>query len=516
MNERFQSERIFRQAWSGEIRVERDKTTGFFREKTGFLFHPWYLWVRLVSSFTLHSTMMKKLLLLVCALLAWQAQAQSVIIVPFNDIKDGLYKWPPHLIHGREYTIEVTDVNRSLFGVEGTVNQRDFNAALPGIPSGFRLPGFATLSLPETKDANAGAKIKEMPESGQEALREIDHQLETINDCYAYLEEVGRLGNVITTLLRDCERPYGTLEEELMRSTNAVLLVDKEGRAEQVNQLRDECLECIAAVRYARNVIVSQVLRIPATGVSPSATEIAPIVAMTLQKVEEMDKLAKENKIQDLLDNSNRLNRANFTYVSEPFKATKDKVNLHLRFRADTLLACNYPNQLTAQRSIPVVGGWKVDFSTGVLMSGKFMNNNFFGQELYYEGAYEDSRQSFIRQKQAGARLLLSIGAFAHLYKRTGRQVSWALSPGVSTTTAFDGFLFHLGGSALLGRETRLVITLGGTFRESALLDRRYQVDSAYPTESLPQEVPTIRVFPRVGWFLALTYNLSSFKVSKE
>lgn len=460
--------------------------------------------------------MTKKLLLLLGVLWAGAAQAQSVITVPFNDIKDGLYQWPRTLTHGREYTLEVTDINRSLFGVEGTVNQRDFTVAASGVPSGFRLPGFATLSLPETQDANVALDILEMPESGQEALREIDHQLETINDCYAYLEEVGRLGNVITNLLRDCERPYGTLEEELMRITNAVLLVDKEGRDEQGRQLRDECLECIAAVRYARNVIVSQVLRIPATGVSPSATEIAPIVALTLQKVEEMDKLAKENKIQDLLDSYNRLNRANFTYVSEPFKATHDEVNLCLSLRANTLLTCNYPNQLTAQRRIPVVGGWKVDFSTGVLMSGKFMNNHFFGQELYYEGVYEDSRQSFIRQKQTGTRLLLSVGAFAHLYKRTGRQVSWAISPGLSTTTAFDGLLFHLGGSALLGRETRLVITLGGTFRESILLDRRYRVDSAYPTESLPQEVPTVRVFPRVGWFLALTYNLSSFKVSKE
>ncbi len=460
--------------------------------------------------------MTKKLLLLLCVLWAGRAQAQSVITVPFNDIKDGLYKWPRSLTHGREYTIEVTDVNRNLFGVEDIIDQCDFNRALPGVPSGFRLPGFATLTLPETKDANAEAKIKEMPESGQEALREIDHQLETINDCYAYLEEVGRLGNVITNLLRDCERPYGTLEEELMRITNAVLLVDKEGRAEQVNQLRDECLECVAAARYARNVIAAQVLRIPATGVSPSGTEIAPIVALAQQKVEEMDKLAKGNKIQDLLDNYNRLNRANFTYVSAPFKAARDEVNLHLSFRADTLLTCNYPNHLTTQRRVPVVGGWKVDFSAGVLTSGKFRDNNFFGQELYYEGVYEDSRQSFIRQKQTGPRLLLSVGAFAHLYKRTGRQVNWAISPGVSTTPAFDGLLFHLGGSALLGRETRLVITLGATLKESTLLDRRYQVDRAYPTEMLPQEVPTIGVFPRIGWFLALTYNLSSFKASKE
>jgi uncharacterized protein YqiB (DUF1249 family) len=492
-------------------------TPGFFRQKTGFLFHPWYLWVipgcRIITS-TLHSTMMKKLLFLVCFFLTWEAQAQSVIVIPFNDIKDGTYKWPPNLIHGRQYTIEVTDVNRSLFGVEGAVKQRDFNATLPGVLSAFRLPGFATLSLPETKDA--GPTILEMPESGQEALREIDHQLETINDCYAYLEEVGRLGNVINALLRDCERPYSTLEEELVRNTNAVLLVDKESRAEQVNQLRDECLECIAAARYARNVTVAQALRIPTTNVSPNAAQVAPIVAMALQKVDEMDKLAKENKIQDLIDNYNRLNRANFTYVSEPFKATKDEVNLHLNFRADTLLACNYPSRLTAQSSIPVVGGWKVDFSTGVMMSGKFRNNNFFGQELYYEGAPEDSAHFFIRQKQSGARLLLSIGAFAHLYKRTGRQVSWALSPGISTTTAFDGFLFHLGGSALLGRETRLVVTLGATFRESTLLDRRYRVDTMYPAAALPQEVPTIRVFPRGGWFLAFTYNLSSFKVSKE
>ncbi|MPR35239.1 hypothetical protein [Salmonirosea aquatica] len=458
--------------------------------------------------------MTKKLFLFCWLLMAWQAQAQSVIIVPFNDIKDRIYRWPTSLVHGEVYSIEVTDVNRSLFGVEGSANQQNFNVDSPGVLTGFRLPGFATLTLPETKDA--GPDILEMPDSGQEALREIDHQLETINDCYAYMEEVERLGNVITNLLRDCERPYGTLEEELCRITNAVLLVDKEGRAEQAAQLRDECLECIAAVRYARNVIAAQVLRIPATNVSPNAAEVAPIVAMAFQKVDEMDKLAKENKIQALLDNYNRINRANFTYVSDPFKASKDEVNLRLTFQADTLLTCNYPNRLTARTSIPVVGGWKVDFSTGVLFSGQLKNNHFFGQELYYAGSSEDSSQSFIYEKEAGTRLLLSIGAFAHLYKRTARKTSWALSPGVSTTTAFDGFLFHLGGSVLMGRETRLVLTLGATFKGSTLLDGRYRTDRSYPTETLPREVPTVQVFPRTGWFVALTYNLSSFRKSKE
>ena len=140
-------------------------------------------------------------------------------------------------------------------------------------------------------------------------------------------------------------------------------------------------------------------LRVPAADVSPNASEVAPIVALALQKVEEMDKLAKANKIQELIDNYNRLNRANFTYITEPFKATGDEISLRLTLRADTLLTFNYPNRLTTQSTIPVVGGWKVDFSTGVFFSGRFSKNNFFGQELYYEGAYEDSSSSFIRQK---------------------------------------------------------------------------------------------------------------------
>ena len=59
-------------------------------------------------------------------------------------------------------------------------------------------------------------------------------------------------------------------------------------------------------------------------------------------------------------------------------------------------------------------------------------------RDRYYEGAYEDSSHSFIRQKQSGARFLLSIGAFAHLYKRTGRAVSWAISPGAVSDTQLD------------------------------------------------------------------------------
>ena len=99
-----------------------------------------------------------------------------------------------------------------------------------------------------------------------------------------------------------------------------------------------------------------------------------------------------------------------------------------------------------------------------------------------------------------------------HIYKRTTKKVNWAISPGLSASTDFDQLNFHLGGSAIFGHKNRIVITAGVTLRESKILDKSFKLDTEYNTADLPEAPPAIKVFPRFGYFLSLTYNFSKFK----
>lgn len=110
---------------------------------------------------------------------------------------------------------------------------------------------------------------------------------------------------------------------------------------------------------------------------------------------------------------------------------------------------------------------------------------------------------------------MLSFGALIHMYWRSSLPLNFAISPGLSTTTNFDGLNFHLGGSVLIGRDERLALTLGLTLREVKILDKNYTIGNQYISSKLPEMPPTVKMFPKAGWFFSLTYNLSSIGSNK-
>lgn len=459
---------------------------------------------------------MKKLTLLLGCMIYLHAQAQTVLTIPFEKVKDRSYTLSDTFKYGNKYVIEITNINRHVFSVVSKVEQEDFNTDLPAIFSGIKLPGFATLSLPGAQSAGGVEALAGGQKSKFDGnLDKINDQLHIIDTCYQHMKQVSRLSTTIAALLRDCDRTFADVKNELVTKTKKVLL-DKNA-SNQAEQLKKDILSYIDNSRAAVKTMIPLVWTIPETGIIPNQAQVASVVETAIKLVEEMEKLEKENKIQMLIDNYNRINKSNFTYVSEPFVASKDEVKVNMVFKADTLLTCDYPNRLYVKKTIPTVGGIKVDFSTGVFASGRLKNNEnyFFSQDLYYLTSAKDSITT-IQQKDQGTQAILSIGALAHIYWRVKGKFNVALSPGVSTTVAFDSFLFHLGLSTTLGRQERLVLTVGTTLKESIILDRRYAVNVAKKRDEYPAEVPTIKVFPRGGAFFALTYNLSSLKKTKE
>jgi hypothetical protein len=185
-----------------------------------------------------------------------------------------------------------------------------------------------------------------------------------------------------------------------------------------------------------------------------------------------------------------------------------DETKFDIKITSDKLLPCNSNDKVHILETLKTKGGWKIDFSTGIFFNGG--NDDFMGRELQYQ-PITDSTVT-IKNKDGGDRILLSLGALMHIYRRTGKSVNYALSPGLSTTTAFDGVNFHLGASVLLGYKNRLVITGGLVLREAKILDKNYNYNTEYLKKEIPESPPTIKVFPKAGWFFSLTYNFSEFK----
>lgn len=235
---------------------------------------------------------------------------------------------------------------------------------------------------------------------------------------------------------------------------------------------------------------------------------ITAIVAKAGDAVTEMKKFRDENKINELVTNYKMINESNFTYYSDPQKIKGDVAKFKLKISAEKPLPCNTPTKVSISETYKTVGGWKVDFSTGLFFNTG--NADFLGREIQYKPVNDSTVQ--IQTKDGGKRVLLSVGALMHIYCRSGKKVNYAFSPGLSTTTAFDGINFHLGGSVLFGMEDRLVITAGLVIREAKILDRNYEFDTNYAKKLLPEAPPTIKVFPKAGGFLSLTYNWSKVK----
>ena len=109
---------------------------------------------------------------------------------------------------------------------------------------------------------------------------------------------------------------------------------------------------------------------------------------------------------------------------------------------------------------------------------------------------------------------MLSVGALMHFYKRTTSCAKIGGSIGVSTTADFETLNFHAGPSIIIGNENRFIITGGITLKSSQQLDRQLEMKKTYGTNESPDEIPTVSFFPKVGAFIAITYNVSRF--SKE
>ncbi|MFD1470224.1 hypothetical protein ACFQ48_18500 [Hymenobacter caeli] len=407
------------------------------------------------------------------------------------------------------------------------------------------------MSLP-TGPGNNPALAASPKQSIPSLKDEIDTRLATIANALVVFNEAAELDNTITNGLNSCNTAYSTIEAHVVSAADAFLHQSLAPRTAQSaaiysriqtayrgatgaghalegflpNYLYTIDLEMesnkdvisewdkhplpTSAPSYNRRSLAYQAAKAENIAYSNYKETIKAQVAKAQAVVTEMKKFNDDNKTQALVDKYNQVNASNFTFISDEVKVKSDEIKFDIKISALKQLPCDIPSKFSISETYKTSGGWKVDFSTGVFVNSG--HHDFLGQEFQYVPNPTDDTKVVIKEKDGGQRVLLLVGALAHFYYRTGRFANVALSPGLSTTTALDGLNFHLGDSLLLGTKNRVILTGGVTFREVKILDKGYHTDQEYVKKSLPESVPTIKVFPIAGAFASITYNLTAFK----
>lgn len=479
-----------------------------------------------------------------------EAYAQEVVpeVLSFDFLNPSGFKKYRTALYGSKVVVRLQNINKHLYKINESFTQSDFNTSLPGIFSGVELPDYLRLSLPGIpRNAEGVALIASLPDGSPE----IDKHLNRIAKSGDLINAAVTYNNSLSNLYQSCDEPYADIEKEVIRITKDFLGVAyPETRVDQAAGIRKELESAVEMAVRAREYIMQKIpdymnaidgqmkaserivwewdkfpldkkdsryrselmryrdAKLAIEAYKNQKDSINTVIKKAYDLVSAMEKFRNENKIQVLVNNYRIINEGNFTFQTDTLRVSRDEVTLKITVNPVKELVCEGIEGLIVSETYRTKGGWKVDFSAGLFLNGG--SSDFLGNEFQYN-AVTDSTVS-IQRKDGGGGSLLSVGAFMHIYRRSGTNFNLAISPGLSTTTSFDGLNFHLGGSAIIGRQERLVLTLGATAREVKVLDTHYREDVPYMKSDLPDSPPTVKVFPKFGWFISLTYNWSKLK----
>lgn len=429
---------------------------------------------------------------------------------------------------GHKYVMQIENLNLSIFKVENMVSQKDNNDEMPCVLKDIALPSYFNFIIPKSRETKVTAisnnlmggtrsSVPGTKKDGKRTVPKKNYDSLIINNIKIIKYSNNRVFDAIKMnakmkhLFGACGKTYNDIQKEADSYLVDYLKTDKTRVNSFGNSItnseRDTLVKSLKI--YLEQVIQNAITAGEALDtLAPQSIGIYPEIVKTAKTtVGEIQKFRDENKIQDLIDNYNMFNYYNFTFISKPIKIEADEIKYDIKISADKLLPYNMPASRYITETYKTKGGPKIDFSTGAF--GSWGGQDLYGRELIYKEV-NDSVVT-IQAKDGGTRALLSIGALMHIYCRSGGNINWAISPGISTTTDFKGMNYHLGGSVLFGSKNRLVITLGAILREANILDRNYSYNTQYLKKDLPDSPPLIKAFPQWGVFLGLTYNYSRY-----
>ena len=215
------------------------------------------------------------------------------------------------------------------------------------------------------------------------------------------------------------------------------------------------------------------------------------------------------NKLIAGIDYYNRVQSAKFEVYTDAQQLNDDKITITPKLKnakGDIIKEYN-PIEIKTR------GGWKVDFSSGYLLSFQGDDN--------YTNLYDSSGIIGV-QKNKTDKLKHAIGALFNAYIRNGKDFNAGLSLGISIPTDGTNIGFFGGVSALMLEKNRLVLTGGLAYNKVHLLntanltkDMISEKISGKDTYKFSngdyKEINYDNVY-RPAFFVGITYNIFTVK----
>lgn len=524
--------------------------------------------------------MLKKIYLIVIGLnvaaprMSAQIKGADPIVIDFSNLKD---EYKCYVDFKKSKEIKITNINRKVYSIDEANAETDFNTTVPSAIGGIKLPAFLFMGklpkpnapLPPSGQLPVELKFTNEDTKPEEAIlayfAEIQRRSVKLNDAVL-------LFNDINNLSKDCSKNQEQIKKELRNLTNRYLhnqltnpipdasflyneLKDslpemRKGAEQLLEHLTDNIPKYISAYKKelsdAISIAETQIPEEKKTLKDKKATkeqkdsatlnitryevrkklsekklehfedqakEISDNLDKAAETVASMYTFEKDDNIHSILNAYSLLNSPNsFTYTANFTKAKKDKTTYTFTITPKDLNECTQVDKKVIEVELLTKGGLKIDFSTGAFVN--FGSEDFLGRSFYYKNLTDSTRQIISAEREH--RLMLSVGALMHFYKRSPTCVKIGGSLGVSTTADLSTLNFHVGPSLIFGNESRIILTGGLTLKTSSVLDRQLEMNKTYSKLESPDDIPLVNIFPKAGAFISITYNVSRFAKGPE
>lgn len=202
-------------------------------------------------------------------------------------------------------------------------------------------------------------------------------------------------------------------------------------------------------------------------------------------------------------------NENNFTIVSTPMQMAGDYSKIKVEI--EPIDSKSGDGKIMWEMKFHSNSGLKIDYSVGPI----FRFGKYAGNDLIHKKNLNDSISFVINN---GGFLTPSLSAMMHIYDRSSTYHTFGGTFGVSANfTSLDslnlGFL--LGGSYIIGRKKKVIITLGASANRVNIFNNKlYSYDKLYSLDTDFSDL-TKNVF-KASFFFSISYNLSRIKEAEE
>jgi hypothetical protein len=240
-------------------------------------------------------------------------------------------------------------------------------------------------------------------------------------------------------------------------------------------------------------------------------SKIKESVHVITKEMESLKAIYEKTNYLEIFDNIDSLRdilakESIYLVVSDPVQAEKDIVNFSVKITPRKDIKAKNLETRNFSATLPVVGGKKIDFSTGLILT-HFLHDRSYS----IIPSTSDSGMACIVKDKNNNVTRLNLGAFIHVSNRVNKDYKWAFSLGLGlkSTDLNDANVF-LGGSLIVGTAERFIFTAGLAIAPVDYLKGSLETGKNYQINKIPESLTEKTMLP--GVFLGLSYNLTNKK----